>query len=206
MLVVVAIIAILASLLMPALQNALKAGRTAICTNNLKQLGVGFMSYAGDYHNRLPWGTRAWQPFTTWGQAFFFNNYLGGKATPNPADSDKISNVSVIRRSDAGKLYKCPEGPANWVSGVFDHLISYRRNYQYSTVNLARIKKPSTIVHLLETTNVNDDAFLDRFHAGANNALARRHGNGASIQFLDMHVEVYDKDLFSVSFDKLWGN
>ena len=54
MLVVVAIIAILASLLSPSLQKALRTSRSLSCLNNLKQLGIWGMSYVNDWHSVLP--------------------------------------------------------------------------------------------------------------------------------------------------------
>ncbi len=55
MLVVIAIIAVLASLLLPAVQNAREASRRAQCLNNMKQIGLGILSYH-DSHDAFPMG------------------------------------------------------------------------------------------------------------------------------------------------------
>lgn len=53
LLVVVAIIAILAGILLPALQIALEKARNSACLNNMKQLGYGTLSYVGDFDEHL---------------------------------------------------------------------------------------------------------------------------------------------------------
>lgn len=72
LLVVVAVIGVLVAMLLPVLQNAKEAARRTQCMNNLRQLGVAFLCYAGDNNAWLPtaslaelwsvWPGTVWQP------------------------------------------------------------------------------------------------------------------------------------------------
>ena len=67
LLVVIAIIAILAAMLMPALQKARDRGKLSFCSNNIKQLGMGSQQYAMTYNDLFP---------AYWVSEFYYRGHL----------------------------------------------------------------------------------------------------------------------------------
>ena len=54
LLVVLAVLAILATLLLPVLRGVRHHARTMVCSNNLRQLGIGFLTYAAGNEGQYP--------------------------------------------------------------------------------------------------------------------------------------------------------
>ncbi|MBO4632311.1 MAG: type II secretion system protein [Lentisphaeria bacterium] len=93
LLIVIAMIAILAGMLLPALQRAREKAREISCVNNLRQVGIHYASYLNDNKEFLPWYN--WQGSATlsvWCVAFY--PYVGiSFADRDPVASRKKANL-----------------------------------------------------------------------------------------------------------------
>ncbi|MCL5674351.1 MAG: DUF1559 domain-containing protein [Candidatus Omnitrophica bacterium] len=94
LLVVIAIIAILAAMLLPALETARTKARQAVDMNNLKQIGLAFQMYINDYNSMFP-GTTTNPNWTgTW-----FCSLLSNYINPNrPFVPDGYSGNRVVSK------------------------------------------------------------------------------------------------------------
>lgn len=100
LLVVIAIIAILAAMLLPALQNARARSKDSSCKNNLKQLGSFFTMYTGDFDS---WFPAAWDNKTGKGCPELFYDLKYFKRNPTRA--------YLKSRGYGDSLMICPGNP-----------------------------------------------------------------------------------------------
>ena len=165
---VIAIVAVLASLLLPALRTARDTAKTASCVSNAKQLAIYFTQYASDYNDCLPpspfgiepdGGSGGWD-YQIW------NVWLSHLYTSQSFD---------IYQSAKG-AFKCP---------MRDSGSGFGYNTSLAKVNTARIRRP------MITRLVADWAFCHLTPFSYTWDYAFRHGMGtrANILCCDGHVE-----------------
>ena len=105
LLLVIALIATLAGLLLPALSRAKEAGRATACLSNLRQAGVALQLYTQDHNNRLPFMRD---------QSLTVTNELPG---PDQVLSNYLGNVRVLRcPSDLQRLFETTGSSYSWNS------------------------------------------------------------------------------------------
>ena len=113
LLVVIAIIAILAAMLLPALNKARERGMTSRCLGNVKQLGQYSGMYSMDYEDYIPLATNNPGESYTWAPSWI--PLLWRYAHPQ----DKSNSSDIVAALDTGSanVFLCPswrqEGDAN---------------------------------------------------------------------------------------------
>jgi type II secretory pathway pseudopilin PulG len=209
LLVVIAIIAILAAMLLPALSRAKAAGKKTYCLNNLHQMGISLLMYANDNSEIIP---RANDPL--WFTILVMN--MGGKTG---FDFQKV------------KSFVCPAYPNA------SNLVSYVVNGWYFTSpadptgiewdytenpivpkfsKLTGIQQPVNTIYLADDEYSSDRAFtttnspfieyydvwspyqLPYYPAGVETSLLTRrvskarHNKGPALLYFDGHSTVKD--------------
>ncbi len=133
LLVVIGIIALLISILLPALSKARESGNRVACLSNMRQIGMAFLQYLNDNKDRFPRPASSvteedwiyWQPARKQEDSRIVP-YLGGSFLP--------------------KVFRCPSD-----SEFESHLNGYKYSY---TVNETMCRHPGALTGLDATGTV----------------------------------------------------
>lgn len=210
LLVVVAIIAILAALLLPALRGAKEKAAAVKCLNNLKQIGMLALAYAADNDDGTFGGI--WDgtcaagcskivsvdyPYGAWLDHLFLYGNKSFEVLECPSQRTKRPTINY--------LHPAPPYPRR------PYMMGYLMNPQTRSavtgraIKLSQVKNPATKVWFADSAygkvgtqpsgaNNNWDTYapiMCLFGANASNArpVSRRHNDGSNLLFFDGHVE-----------------
>jgi prepilin-type N-terminal cleavage/methylation domain-containing protein/prepilin-type processing-associated H-X9-DG protein len=110
LLVVIGIIALLISILLPALNKARKSANTVKCASNLHMIGLAVIGYTQDNKGRLMPGTIPPMPNTSlYPLGFYWANELVIQKYINAPSATINSNNQILAPSQSS-VFKCPEG------------------------------------------------------------------------------------------------
>jgi len=221
LLVTIAVIAILASLLLPALAGAKSKSYGVCCLNNERQLTLACLLYAGDGEDALPYNLGANEIKATVAQNQFWN--WTSPVMSWELDADNTNTVLVTQggigpyTSGAAKVYRCPsdhvvsdiQAQAGWTERVrsisMNAMVGNAGQFTVSGKNvnnpdyqqffkLGQIPQPAQIFVFIEEhpDSINDGYFLNKPDSLRWSDLpASYHDGAANLAFADGHLETH---------------
>ena len=169
LLVVVAIIAILAGMLLPALQQARMKAQATACTNNLKQFGFYTMTYANEYNDYvMPHSLK----YARLADAIS-DGYADANSNHRLAPYQIFKDLGYVAKWDGNvktSIFICPSAMNNntvWQNLYYGRVygIPYGMSYEkrshliagkpFTIAKLSKLKNPSKKAYAADTTGPN---------------------------------------------------
>jgi len=207
LLVVVAVIAILAALLLPALSRSKAKAQGIVCLNNVKQLQLAWGMYAEDNRGRLPPNESVTLPNKfSWVQGYL--NYTSSTQNTNTQLLVDPAYAALAPYIPTYHVYRCPSDPTTvTISGsTYPRVRSYGMNWAIGWPSLGAYKTFNRQSEITGPLPSNLFVFIDQhpdyisdihFHMnmGTGNAMtfvdypASHHAGLGVLSFADGHAE-----------------
>ncbi|HWE97643.1 MAG TPA: prepilin-type N-terminal cleavage/methylation domain-containing protein [Tepidisphaeraceae bacterium] len=198
LLVVIGIIALLISILLPALQRARESANAIKCASNMRQIYQSLAMYAGENKNYLPVPPLIGEI----GPQYYW--YAYPMLDLAVIDYDNGALWPYLGPSDAARqaVFTCPSDLGGVRTGTMQMSAIYKRNFSYSFnaqmrqldnatklgTKITDIVRPAQKILIVEEEYGNDGcAFINVFND--DDVLAFRHIHRGNQGFADGHVE-----------------
>lgn len=225
LLFVIAIIAIMASILLPALTTAKEYAKKVLCVGNLKQIGNGFGCYLSDYRAFFPPDVY-WGPLTTQTvEQAYWDVFIGAETSLCAIDLQKPGVAGSSDKTAWRQLFTCPsrrslrygtsDGDYNGYSTAYGMLMSrYSYNcklsWGFGAGNMMlngfqadKVKKPSGTFLLLDCVGWGPLGYYwtDSFKTlPGSTTYQGTHNKGKNTLFCDQHVEWFGNGVLPNNF------
>ena len=197
LLVVIAIIAILAAMLLPALQQAREKGRSAKCYSNLKTFGTAFWMYFDDTQRMVAYDVSFSEAVAGTGKHRYWSELLQPYLGQLHKDDEEFLNNGIV----GGKsVYSCPTAYAQKGTVNFDKWSTYKyrtgeinKNTHVDADRQAMKNRSSTLLFCDGDDDAQkgtaDDARGTRHYSDKNLGQGAVHNGFVNITCFDGHVE-----------------
>lgn len=194
LLVVISIIAILAAMLLPALNKAREQVRGVVCASNLKQLGLASGIYVGTYDDWVWCGDN--------GTGYIPRFWIG---LIGPIAGIRKEPQAISEFGKDGVLY-CRSLPPQASCPNLSYAPDYHVHGKPYQKKISAWKTPGSRLSLVETTGLGNSVVMSRNYARDRSnpgsfpyLFSARHLKFGNVLYLDGHVgklkDVYQKDL-----------